>query len=142
MYRYELHRRWDNRDRVVFVGLNPSTADDSVNDATTRRCISIAKDLGFGSLTLVNLFAVRSTDPKALKRFVDPIGIGNHEILNKHSRDSSIKIAMWGNYGTYLQRDVYARELFSELHCFRITKENQPSHVLYLPKEIEIRKLK
>jgi hypothetical protein len=140
MYRYELHRRWDNRDRVVFVGLNPSTADDSVNDATTRRCISIAKDLGFGSMTLINLFAVRSTDPKALRSFADPIGIGNDVILKKHARDSSIKIAMWGNYGTYLHRDRYAKSLFPELHCFRITKENQPSHVLYLPKEIELRK--
>ena len=142
MYRYELRREWNNGGRVVFVGLNPSTADDSVDDPTVRRCISIAKDLGFGSLTLVNLFAVRSTDPKALKRFADPIGIGNHNILKKHARDSSIKIAMWGNYGSYLQRDLYARALFSDLYCLRITKQNQPSHVLYLPKDIEIRKLK
>jgi hypothetical protein len=142
MYRYELHRKWDNGDRVVFVGLNPSTADDSVNDPTVRRCISIAKDLGFGSLSLINLFAARSTDPKALRDFADPIGIGNNTVLKKHARDSSIKIAMWGNNGTYLRRDAYARELFADLYCLRITKQNQPSHVLYLPKEIELRKLK
>lgn len=64
-YRYRLGRYWDNKKRnVLFIGLNPSTADAYEDDATIRRLIGFSKDWGFGGLTIVNLFAYRSTDPK------------------------------------------------------------------------------
>jgi hypothetical protein len=41
--------------------LNPSTADDRVDDPTIRRCVALAKRWGFGAIDVVNLFAWRGT---------------------------------------------------------------------------------
>ena len=43
-YRYELHREWDkDKKKVLFIMLNPSTADADNNDLTTIRCVNFAK---------------------------------------------------------------------------------------------------
>lgn len=49
----------------MFIGLNPSTADESKDDPTIRRCIRFAKDWGYGGLLMMNAFAFRATDPNA-----------------------------------------------------------------------------
>jgi hypothetical protein len=75
-YRYTLSRVWNgNLGRVVFILLNPSTADAFKDDPTVKKCISFAKHWNFGSLEIVNLFAYRSTDAKYLKNISDPVGI-------------------------------------------------------------------
>ena len=74
-YRYWLRRRWNgDLPQCTFIGLNPSTADARTNDPTLRRCINFADQWGYGSLLLVNLFALRSTDPRALRLSDDPQG--------------------------------------------------------------------
>jgi len=56
-YRYALRRVWDDgKPAVLFVGLNPSTADAHRDDATIRRCTRFARDWGFGQLLVGNLF--------------------------------------------------------------------------------------
>ena len=77
-YRYCLSRVWNPKlPSVMFVGLNPSTADEQEDDPTVRRCIGFARNWNFGGLILVNLFAYRSTDPADLLRVDDPVGPGN-----------------------------------------------------------------
>lgn len=44
-YRYLLWRRWSAEPVLVFICLNPSTADEQHNDPTNRRTIGFAKDL-------------------------------------------------------------------------------------------------
>lgn len=66
-YRYALWRTWDeSKPFAMFVGLNPSTADELEDDPTIRRCINFSKLWGYGGLCMVNLFAYRATDPTAL----------------------------------------------------------------------------
>lgn len=77
LYRYTLTRRWDGRPMMAWIGLNPSTADETEDDPTIRRCTGFAKAWGYGGMVMLNLFAYRATDPKemmctALIR--DPIG--------------------------------------------------------------------
>lgn len=74
LYRYRLRRDWNMKeDRLCFVLLNPSTADLSKNDPTVERCERRAKRMGFGGVEIVNLFALRSTDPQAIYSHIDPV---------------------------------------------------------------------
>lgn len=80
VWRYALWRRWDFGSRcnmVAFVGLNPSTADESLDDATIRRCINFAKSWGYDGMYMLNAYAFRATDPRDMKAFHEPIGKDN-----------------------------------------------------------------
>lgn len=73
-YRYILSRIWDIQlPQIVFIGLNPSTADALIDDPTQRRLIRFAQDWGYGGQTTVNLFALRSPYPEDLRKSEDPI---------------------------------------------------------------------
>src|ERR1051326_5628436 len=82
LFRYRLWRHWTpGMPPLVFVMLNPSTADAEKNDPTVERCERRAKAGGFGGGEVVNLFALRSTDPKALYSAADPIGPENDKVI-------------------------------------------------------------
>ena len=70
-YRYELHREWDiSKGKVLFIMLNPSTADGLNNDLTTIRCINFAKKWGYGGIMIGNIYPFRAKRPKDLKKWV------------------------------------------------------------------------
>ncbi len=70
-YRYELHREWDKKKgKVLFIMLNPSTADGLNNDLTTIRCINFAKKWGYGGIMIGNIYPFRAKRPKDLKKWV------------------------------------------------------------------------
>jgi hypothetical protein len=135
LYRYSLSRIWDSSlPTVMFIGLNPSTADETENDPTINRCIGFAKSWGYGGLVMTNLFAFRSTDPKILKSVKEPIGDKNNDWLIQLAKESKIIIAAWGTNGTLLNRDKEIKKLFPTLYCLELSKENHPKHPLYLKK--------
>jgi hypothetical protein len=66
-YRYTLLRYWGpstDMPLVLFIGLNPSTADEKVLDPTVRKCCIWAKEWGYGGMIMMNVYAFRSTDPR------------------------------------------------------------------------------
>jgi hypothetical protein len=63
-FRYRLWRKWGSGSPLLFVMLNPSTADGEQDDATIRRCLRFAMAHDFGELEVVNLYAYRCTDPQ------------------------------------------------------------------------------
>ena len=132
-YRYSLSRTWDSSlDQVLFIGLNPSTADDHVDDPTVRRCIGFARRWGFGGCILVNLFAYRTTDPGGLTKVDDPIGPDNdHWIAVEQSRANRV-VCAWGNHGVLLKRDEAVCSNLSHVYCLGLTKAGCPRHPLYL----------
>jgi hypothetical protein len=90
-YRYRLIHDWTGSpERVAFIMLNPSTADERTLDPTIRRCIGFAKAWGFGGIDVVNLFAWRTTDPAALARVADPIGPRNDGMIAAALRQSAV----------------------------------------------------
>ena len=141
-YRYSLTRTWrmwpsssiSQRGFVLFICLNPSTADGTVDDNTSRRCIGFATHWGYGSMVMANLFAYRSTDPNALLSVRDPVGPDNDRYLKRLGNSAAMIIAAWGTKGTLLNRDQTVKEMFRDrLAYLRLTKENHPEHPLYLP---------
>jgi hypothetical protein len=135
-YRYTLWRMWDeDGPKLNVIGLNPSVADETVDDPTIRRCIGFAKSWGYGGLVMTNLFAYRSTDPKGLLTVDDPVGPKNDDILEFWAR-AGIPLLAWGAHplaGTRAKRLLKKLE-YLELSCLGLTKSGAPRHPLYVPK--------
>jgi len=133
-YRYTLERRWSDAQPAVFVMLNPSTADALTDDPTIRRCVSFAKREGCGGLIVVNLFALRSTDPKQLYSHPDPVGPSNDGIVYEAQHQGSPVIAAWGVHGTLNGRDRAVCSLleFGDVIALGVTKDGHPRHPLYV----------
>jgi len=134
-YRYTLTRVWRSEPCVMFIGLNPSTADETVNDPTVRRCMGFAASWGFGGMVMTNLFAFRSTNPEELKNTDDPVGPENNLRLREEAMKAPLIVACWGGHGQYLDR---AREIAvllapNVVHCLGLTRRGEPKHPLYLP---------
>lgn len=97
-YRYRLFRTWDSaRAPLMIVGLNPSTATDTKDDPTIRRCIAFAQMWGFGGLVMTNAFAYRSTDPKGLLGTPDPVGHENDDYLVQEATEAGRVVLGWGS---------------------------------------------
>ncbi len=134
-YRYWLRRSWDaNLPQCAFIGLNPSTADAQTDDPTLRRCVDFAKQWGCGSLLLVNLFALRATDPRALTAVRDPIGPRANIWLRRAQHESTLLVAAWGNGGKLQNRGHTVTTLLGAVQCLGVTAQNMPRHPLYCPK--------
>lgn len=153
LYRYTLERRWLPRgasgDGALWVMLNPSTADHKVDDPTIRRCISFSRGFGFRSLTVVNLFALRATDPDELRRADDPIGPNNDKALELAAKEAQQVIVAWGAQPTKWRQHraemvtaLLRRSLFyaSDLKCLGRTQKGHPKHPLYLPATTELKR--
>ncbi|MBB3167330.1 DUF1643 domain-containing protein [Simiduia aestuariiviva] len=131
-YRYALWRTWDdNLPPVMFIGLNPSTADEQQDDPTLRRCINFAKSWGYGGVIMANLFAFRATDPAHMKQAEDPVGPQNNRWLRKLAQQSALVVAAWGNDGDYRQRATQVCQRIANLHCLKINGSGAPGHPLY-----------
>ena len=138
-YRYSLTRSWNSAEGyVLFIGLNPSIADEIIDDPTLIRCINFAKDWGYGGLIMVNLFAYMSTHPKDLKKAKLPIGKNNNKHILKNHQKSQLTIAAWGNDGHFLKRDKEVLEIINNPMCLNINKSGQPAHPLYQKKDQEL----
>jgi hypothetical protein len=138
-YRYTLWRKWGGlfaSGYAMFIGLNPSTADETQDDPTVRRCIGYAKDWGCAGLCMTNLFAFRATFPNDMKIAKDPVGPNNDYVLIDMSKYAGIIIAAWGIHGTYLGRDKDVQGMIPNLSYLKLTKKGFPGHPLYLPKQL------
>lgn len=137
-YRYALTRRVGFGARVVaFLMCNPSTADETKNDPTIRRCIDFATRDGFGVLRILNLFAWRSTDPRGLLEAADPVGPDNDATILAIAAEAEIVICAWGVHGRLHGRAnavlALLRPHADKLRSLGLTKTGAPRHPLYLP---------
>lgn len=121
---------------VLFIGLNPSTADETLNDPTIRRCIGFTESWGYGKLCMANLFAFRATDPRDMKATADPIGALNDSYLVDLANNANLIVAAWGAHGSFMNRADTVKSMINNLHYLRLTKGGFPEHPLYLPKAL------
>ena len=133
-YRYALWRTWNAAlPPVMFIMLNPSTADATHNDPTIRRCIGFARDWGYGGVRVGNLFAWRTPYPQVLRSVADPIGRKNDGALLDLADGAALVVAAWGVHGAWQERAQQFRQEFTQpLHALGITKAGEPAHPLRL----------
>jgi len=130
-YRYRLWRRWDQtRPVVVFVLLNPSTADARHDDPTIRRCLGFARRWGYGGIEVVNLFAYRASDPRVLRTVRDPVGRANRHQVRAALARAELVVLGWG-------ASTEGDRMFkvSHAYCLGLTSAGQPRHPLYLRRD-------
>lgn len=140
-YRYSLEHVIDpllNTGRVMWIGLNPSTADEQKLDPTLRRIRAFTQAWGYSAFVMTNLFAFRATDPKDMKATADPIGEDNELMLQLIAENPATKliIAAWGTHGDFNNRAMMTMGgplRGAELHCLEETKHGHPKHPLYVP---------
>ena len=135
-YRYSLWRKWiGGNGYAMLVGLNPSTADETQDDPTIRRCIAFAKSWGYSALCMANLFAYRATDPNSMLAATDPVGPENDNYLRMLAKRAGVVVAAWGANGAHRGRAAEVVALLDrELHCLALTRGGHPGHPLYLLK--------
>lgn len=138
-YRYVLTREWDAAlPSMIVIGLNPSTADETQDDPTIRRCIGFARREGCGTLVMLNLFAFRATNPKHLSAHLAPqgniVGPLNDQTFDEYAKDPKTKlvIAAWGNHRLAVMRAQAAVRRFPNLRCLGRTQSAAPRHPLYV----------
>lgn len=142
-YRYRLLITWDSKlPALAFCMLNPSTADEYENDPTVERCQRRALAWGYGRLIVVNLFALRSTDPKYLYADRDPTGGRYNDLAIVGAAQGADKIVLgWGNHGDLHGRGEFVKAMLAEkapgkAHYLTMTNSGHPAHPLYLPYEL------
>ena len=140
VYRYTLWRVWDMEKLVLaFIGLNPSTANETEDDPTITRCVNYAKAWGYGGLFMLNIFAFRATDPQAMKAASDPVGQDNDRWIIRVADKVKIVVAAWGNHGEFMDRGKAVIELLHEFDLYylgKLTKGGHPGHPLYLKADL------
>lgn len=143
LYRYTLKRRWGDGPMLLWVLLNPSTADAQHDDPTNRRGIAFSKAWGFGACCFVNLFAYRATRQRDLMEAGFPIGPDNDHHIYQQALNADKVVVAWGNgpAGGYLEyRDTAVLALLpGPQYCLGQTQLMQPRHPLYLRADTELR---
>jgi hypothetical protein len=147
LYRWRLWRKWENGEGLIlWVMLNPSTADAENDDPTIRRLIGFSKLWGYQELMVVNLYALRATNPKELLVAEDPVGTLNnlwlHSVLIPRPR---MVIAAWGNNVRLKCNGPFKRDKevlsiltwHNDVYHLGLTQKGCPKHPLYLPSSTE-----
>ncbi len=164
-YRYTLRHSWVKQDdghfapvqletknllAVMWIGLNPSTADEQELDNTLRRVRSFSHDWGFNTFIMTNAFAFRATKPKDMHKAVDPIGPDNDRVLIETARRCEFAVCCWGAKGNFPRmlrhRAATVRMLVRSntnrpLYCLGLNDDGSPKHPLYVPGDTRLSEL-
>lgn len=131
----DTEREGESERCVAFIMLNPSTADETKDDPTIRRCMGFARTWGYDYLLVGNLFAFRATDPRDMKLASDPVGPENDRWLLEIANAADLVVCAWGQHGHYQERAAsvtWALRKHVALHAIELAKDGTPKHPLYL----------
>jgi hypothetical protein len=132
-YRYALWRSWSSiRQPLLFVGLNPSTANEITDDATITRNTARSSQNGFGGLLMANLYAYVSTNPADLLKDGQGIGQENDDYLNQMIKMAGRVVCCWGSFREAQKRADIVLKMIPEPYCLGVNADGQPKHPLYI----------
>jgi hypothetical protein len=148
-YRYLLIRQWGPGPVAVVAMLNPSVATATEDDQTIRRCLYFARRAGCGALVVVNLFALRSTDPQLLLNHPDPVGELNDQVLAAAAAlvrhmPVGLVLAAWGGSSPLVAgRDQAVTRMLTgaglDVLCLGVTGDGVPRHPSRLGNDTGVR---
>ena len=138
-YRYWLTRRWGPGPALMFVSLHPSAADEHHDDPTTRRVVRFARAFGYDAVTLMNLYAAATPEPKELAGMDDPVGPDNDDQLDRAAAEHDVIVFAWGADADPARATAVATRLWriageagGTVAVLGWASGNQPRHPLYL----------
>ena len=131
-YRYRLDRTWDRaKPSVLFVLFNPSTADESLDDPTLRRCIGFAQKWGYGGLCVINLYSLRTPNPKELLAHPAPKGPAQMRFFQEALEEHQDVVCAWGLQGGPISHHFSPGT--HRIFHLGLNRDGSPKHPLYLP---------
>lgn len=130
-YRYALWRIWDkSKPLVMFIGLNPSTANQETDDPTIKSVTRISRHNGYGGFYMMNLFGIISADPNVLKNCQDPQGdnLEWHDTISERCKDV---VFAWGAFRE--ARGIFKRfeYRYPNALCIGRNRGGSPKHPLF-----------
>jgi hypothetical protein len=143
-YRYLLRRTWnEKKQHAMFIMMNPSTADEMVDDRSVAKCQRFAKAWDYGGIYVGNTFAYCATYKKDLRGIEDPVGPENDKHLIAMAKLAGIVIFAYGQPGHKSLQDrgkLLAKTLIDKgvkPYVLKLSKDGTPRHPLYLRKTLE-----
>lgn len=150
-HRYYLSRIWDDStSKMLFIGINPSTADGEDDDHTVSRLVNFCKSWGFGGFYIVNLYSFVSPDPdKMIQHYLGltnkmekSLHKQNMQVALRYGRICAMTTFMWGaSIPNEEQADKYIRT-FRDAYCFGKTAHGYPKHPLFLASHTQLIKFR
>ena len=145
----QLMRRWLGPEfperYVLFIGMNPSTADASVNDPTCAREWTFSQREGFDAMVKANVGDYRATDPKMLLApGVEASSPDNLPAIRKAAAGAGLVVLCHGKLNKALAPAGKAliealRRDGVPLWCFGTNADGSPKHPLYLRGDTPLR---
>lgn len=134
LYRYYLTRIWDpSKPLFVFIGMNPSKANEQFDDPTVRRCINFARREGAGRFVMLNVYGYRSTDASIIRKVSDPNGPDNDFWIKSYVKEADTVVAAWGRNVTERGEEVLKLvKGLKTIYCLGLNNDGSPKHPLYL----------
>ena len=138
-HRYKLSRHWDlNKPQILYIMLNPSIGNESIDDPTIRRLLSFTKKFDYGGFFVGNLFTYITPNPKTLDTSIGLTNKNLNVLTNLVSKADEVVYA-WGNS---IEEPNELKKLISNPMCFGKNLNGTPKHPLYLPSNSKIIKFR
>lgn len=144
-HRYALWRIWDKeKPLIMFIGLNPSKANEIDSDNTVTRVRGFANKWGYGGFFMMNLFSLVSTDPDRLVQweiteqedYLESIRL-NDSWLNNIRKSCKDVVFAWGSFKQAKKRAKEVIRYFPDAMALQINKDGSPKHPLYVSSSVK-----
>lgn len=142
-YRWWLWRRWSDLPLVIWIMMNPSTADHTKNDPTIFKIIRYSTKWGYGAALILNVYAYRTSRQENLPQDA-AARLGRHNrrwlsFVMRYAKRKDLKIVCaWG--AKHAEAGQYVRDLAKthrlKLHCLEVSQSGEPKHPLYLKEDL------
>ena len=133
--RYSLKREWDkSKNKILYIMLNPSFADDKDDDPTIRRLINFTKKFNSGGFLVGNIFTTITPNPKELDKSKGMSDKNFEELIKLINKVDQIVYA----WGSSIEEPQLLKKLVLNPKCFGKNLNGTPKHPLYLPSQTKL----